>query len=145
MNGTRMGRLKLTSNVRYALSEGERLVVADIPCQYVSCTVNTVSSQGDIRTPVSRNEGVKARLPDASREKGGDTSTGSKKCVNGGTKPLAMMSSLDLEDTRKTRTTCLSFEQTPTQPEGTLVPESESDSDGERGVQGDGRRKPLGM
>ncbi|XP_061803679.1 mediator of DNA damage checkpoint protein 1 [Nerophis lumbriciformis] len=35
MNGTRKGRLKLTPNVRYALSEGDRLLVADIPCQYV--------------------------------------------------------------------------------------------------------------
>ncbi|KAM7421123.1 hypothetical protein PAMA_015338 [Pampus argenteus] len=139
MNGTRKGRLKLTPNVRYALEEGNSLVVADIPCQYVSCAVETVPSQGDMRTPMSRNSDVKTRLLDASNKKGGDTSAGSKKCVNGGTKPSAMVSSLDLEDTRKTpaRITCLSFEQTPTQPHGTLVPESDSDSDGE------GRRKPL--
>ncbi|TNN81660.1 hypothetical protein EYF80_008106 [Liparis tanakae] len=39
------------------------------------------------------------------------------------------------EDTRKTpvRTSCLSFEQTPTHPEGSLVPESDSDSDEEKG------------
>ncbi|XP_061770806.1 mediator of DNA damage checkpoint protein 1 [Nerophis ophidion] len=35
MNGTRKGRLKLTPNVRYALSDGDRLSVADIPCQFV--------------------------------------------------------------------------------------------------------------
>ncbi|KAM7383258.1 hypothetical protein PAMP_002928 [Pampus punctatissimus] len=139
MNGTRKGRLKLTPNVRYALEEGNSLVVADIPCQYVSCAVETVSSQGDMRTPMSRNSDVMTRLSDASNEKGGDTRAGSKKCVNGGTKPSAMVSSLDVEDTRKTpaRITCLSFEQTPAQPHGTLVPESDSDSDGE------GRRKPL--
>uniref|UniRef100_A0A8D0AIX4 Mediator of DNA damage checkpoint protein 1 n=1 Tax=Sander lucioperca TaxID=283035 RepID=A0A8D0AIX4_SANLU len=130
MNGTHKGRLKLTPNVRYALSERDSLVVADIPCQYVR----------DMRTPVSRNSGVKAPLPDASGEKGGDTITGSKKCVNGGTK--TRVSSPDQEDTRKNpiRTSCLSFEQTPTQPQGTLVPESGSDSDGERG---DRRRKAL--
>lgn len=142
MNGTHKGRLKLTPNVRYALSERDSLVVADIPCQYVSCAVDTLPSQGDMRTPVSRNSGVKAPLPDASGEKGGDTITGSKKCVNGGTK--TRVSSPDQEDTRKNpiRTSCLSFEQTPTQPQGTLVPESGSDSDGERG---DRRRKALGM
>ncbi|TDH11620.1 hypothetical protein EPR50_G00062670 [Perca flavescens] len=140
MNGTHKGRLKLTPNVRYALSEHDSLVVADIPCQYVSCAVDTVPSQGDMRTPVNRNSGVKAPLPDASGEKGGDTITGSKTCVNGGTK--TRVSSPDQEDTRKTpvRTSCLSFEQTPTQPQGTLVPESGSDSDGERG---DRRRKAL--
>ncbi|XP_039661609.1 mediator of DNA damage checkpoint protein 1 isoform X2 [Perca fluviatilis] len=140
MNGTHKGRLKLTPNVRYALSERDSLVVADIPCQYVSCAVDTVPSQGDMRTPVSRNSGVKAPLPDTSGEKGGDTITGSKKCVNRGTK--TRVSSPDQEDTRKTpvRTSCLSFEQTPTQPQGTLVPESGSDSDGERG---DRRRKTL--
>ncbi|XP_032374480.1 LOW QUALITY PROTEIN: mediator of DNA damage checkpoint protein 1 [Etheostoma spectabile] len=140
MNGTHKGHLKLTPNVRYALSERERLVVADIPCLYVSCAVDTVPSQGDMRTPVSSKSGVKAPLPDASGEKGGDTITGSKKCVIGGTK--TRVSSPDQEDTRETpvRTNCLSFEQTPTQSQGTLVPESGSDSDGERG---DRRRKAL--
>ncbi|XP_033497127.2 mediator of DNA damage checkpoint protein 1 [Epinephelus lanceolatus] len=140
MNGTRKGRLKLTPNVRYALSEHDSLVVADIPCQYVSCVVDAVSAQGDMRTPVSKNSGVNARLPDASGEKVGDTSTGGKKSVNGGTK--ARVSLPDQGDTKKTpvRSSCLSFEQTPTQPHGSLVPESDSDSDGERG---DRLRKAL--
>uniref|UniRef100_UPI0037E7EC91 mediator of DNA damage checkpoint protein 1 n=1 Tax=Semicossyphus pulcher TaxID=241346 RepID=UPI0037E7EC91 len=143
MNGTRKGRLKLTPNVRYALSEQDALVVADIPCQFVSCAVDGVSSQGDARTPMSRNSEVKARLLDASGEKTGDTSISSKKCVNGG--PKARVSLPDLEDTKKTpvRSSCLSFEQTPTQPQGTLVPESDSDSDGERGRAGERRRKAL--
>ncbi|XP_035528453.1 mediator of DNA damage checkpoint protein 1 [Morone saxatilis] len=138
MNGTRKGRLKLTPNVRYALSECDSLVVADIPCQYVSCAADTVSSQGDLRTHVSRTSGVKDKFPGALGEKEGDT-----RCVNEGTK--AKVSLPDLEDTRKTpvRTSCLSFEQTPTQPQGTLVPESDLDSDGERGVERDRRRKAL--
>lgn len=140
MNGTRKGRLKLTPNVRYALSERDSLVVADIPCQYVSCAVDTVSSQGDsMRTPVSKSSGVNARLPDALGEKQVDASTGSKKCVNGGTKARVLLP--DQEDTKETpvRTSCL---KTPNQPQETLVPETDSDSDGERGGR---RRKALGM
>ncbi|XP_023282149.1 mediator of DNA damage checkpoint protein 1 [Seriola lalandi dorsalis] len=135
MNGTRKGRLKLTPNVRYALSDGDSLVVADIPCQYVSCAVD--SSQLGPRTPVSRNSGIKSRLPDALGGKGGDKSTDSRKCVNSGTK--AGVSSLKTP----VRASCLSFEKTPTQPQGTLVPESDSDSDGERGGGGDRRRNAL--
>ncbi|KAI4789011.1 hypothetical protein KUCAC02_035489 [Chaenocephalus aceratus] len=135
MNGTRKGQMKLTPNVRYALSERDSLVVADIPCQYVSCAENAVSSQGDARTPVSRHSGVKATLLHA-------TSTGGKKYVNGGTG--ARVSLPDQEDTMKTPgvTTVLSFEQTPTYPEESLVPESDSDSDGERGKR---RRKAIGI
>ncbi|KAI9515341.1 hypothetical protein NQZ68_026074 [Dissostichus eleginoides] len=133
MNGTCKGQMKLTPNVRYALSERDSLVVADIPCQYVSCAEDAVSSQGDVRTPVSRHSGVKATLLHA-------TSTGGKKYVNGGTG--ARVSLPDQEDTMKTPgvTTVLSFEQTPTYPEGSLVPESDSDSDGERGER---RRKAI--
>uniref|UniRef100_A0A8C2X3F7 FHA domain-containing protein n=1 Tax=Cyclopterus lumpus TaxID=8103 RepID=A0A8C2X3F7_CYCLU len=46
MNGTRKGHFKLTPNVRYALSEGDSLVVADIPCQYVSFTKHSPVSHG---------------------------------------------------------------------------------------------------
>ncbi|CAI5663737.1 unnamed protein product [Oreochromis niloticus] len=128
MNGTRKGRLKLTPNVRYALSEGDSLVVADIPCQFVSCGVD--SSQGDASSPLRQNSGVKTKLPDASGEKGADTSIDSKKCVNGGAETPV-------------RASCLTFEQTPHQPQGTLVPESDSDSDSETGVRGERRRKTL--
>lgn len=146
MNGTRKGRLKLTPNVRYALSEDDSLVVADIPCQYVSCAVET-SLQGDMRTHISISSRVKAGLPDALTEKGGDTRTDSEKCVNGGTKATAKVSLLDPVDTKNTpaQNSCLSFEQTPTQPQQTLVPESDSDSDGERQRQRDGRHNALGM
>ncbi|XP_034077507.1 LOW QUALITY PROTEIN: mediator of DNA damage checkpoint protein 1 [Gymnodraco acuticeps] len=133
MNGTRKGQMKLTPNVRYALSERDSLVVADIPCQYVICAENAASSQGDARTPVSRHSGVKATLLHA-------TSTGGKKYVNGGTG--ARVSLPDQGDTMKTPgvTTVLSFEQTPTYPEESLVSESDSDSDGERGER---RRKAM--
>ncbi|KAK2844774.1 hypothetical protein Q5P01_011433 [Channa striata] len=139
MNGTRKGRIKLTPNVRYALSDGDSLVVADIPCQYVSCAVNTDLSQEDTRTPVSRNLGlgVNARLPDASGEKSCVTSTGSKKCVNRGLKARMSLTRSPV------KVSCLSFEQTPTQPQRTLVPESDSDSDNERRGGGARGRKAL--
>ncbi|XP_068425951.1 mediator of DNA damage checkpoint protein 1 isoform X2 [Clinocottus analis] len=128
MNGTSKGHFKLTPHVRYALSERDNLVVADIPCQYVNCTIDTVSSKGHTMTPVSRNSGVNARWPDDSGDMRGDMSTGSQQYVNRASK--SGVSLPGHEDTRKTpvRTSCLFFEQTPTQPEGTLVPESDSDS-----------------
>lgn len=145
LNGTRKGRLKLTPNVRYALSECDSLVVADIPCQYVSCSADTVSSQECLKMPISKSSGVKARLPHASEEKEGGTNIGSKKGVDRATE--ARVSLPDLEDTRKTpvRTNCLSFEQTPTQHHGTLVPESDLDSDEERVGGADRRNKAVGM
>uniref|UniRef100_A0A3P9J4S6 Mediator of DNA damage checkpoint protein 1 n=1 Tax=Oryzias latipes TaxID=8090 RepID=A0A3P9J4S6_ORYLA len=84
MNGTRKGHLKLTPHVRYALTEGDSLVVADIPCQYVSCSADSASSQNDTRTPESRKSKVKTTLHDAPGGKGGTSSTGNKDCVNGG-------------------------------------------------------------
>ncbi|KAM3873257.1 mediator of DNA damage checkpoint protein 1 [Diretmus argenteus] len=134
MNGTCKGYFKLTPHVRYALSEGDRLVMADIPCQYVGCAVDKVSDQGNTRTPVNGDLGERSRGSDALREKGCDTCTDSENGVNRDTKVPAIVSSPGQEETSKTpaRTRCLTFEQTPTQPEGTLVPESDSDSDGER-------------
>uniref|UniRef100_A0A3Q1G0Y0 Mediator of DNA damage checkpoint protein 1 n=1 Tax=Acanthochromis polyacanthus TaxID=80966 RepID=A0A3Q1G0Y0_9TELE len=137
-NGTRKGHLKLTPNVRYALSGGDSLVVADIPCQYVICGVDSVvSSQEDMRTTVSRNPSVKASVTDDLRVKEGDTCTGSEKRVNGGTKPRVSQTKTPV------RASCLSFEQTPTHPQQTLVPESESDSDGE--TAGGGERRHVAL
>ncbi|KAM9722692.1 mediator of DNA damage checkpoint protein 1 isoform 2-T3 [Menidia menidia] len=137
MNGTRKGRLKLTPNVRYALSEGDSLVVADIPCQYVSCSEDSVSSQDDIRTPGSKKAGGKVRLADASGEGQGDTSTSNKKCFSGSAKARVASKRTPVKGS------CLSFEDTPTQHQGSLVPESDSDSDSGTGGKGDKNRKIL--
>uniref|UniRef100_A0A3Q3F1Z3 FHA domain-containing protein n=1 Tax=Labrus bergylta TaxID=56723 RepID=A0A3Q3F1Z3_9LABR len=141
MNGTRKGRLKLTPNVRYALSEQDSLVVADIPCQYVSCAADEISSRGDATAPVSKTNGVTAKMPAVSGETVIDANRSSKSFVNGGPKSRPSLP----EDTRNTPVThsCLSFEKTPTQPQASLVPESDLDSDGERGVEGERRRKAL--
>uniref|UniRef100_A0A3B3C809 Mediator of DNA damage checkpoint protein 1 n=1 Tax=Oryzias melastigma TaxID=30732 RepID=A0A3B3C809_ORYME len=127
MNGTRKGRLKLTPHVRYALTEGDSLVVADIPCQYVSCSAESTSSLNDTRTPESRKSKGKAELYSPSGEKRGTTSGGSKDCVNGGANTRVSFGRTPVRGP-----SCLSFEQTPTQPEGTLVPESDSDTDDEK-------------
>uniref|UniRef100_A0A3B3U1P9 Mediator of DNA damage checkpoint protein 1 n=1 Tax=Poecilia latipinna TaxID=48699 RepID=A0A3B3U1P9_9TELE len=126
MNGTRKGRLKLTPNVRYALTEGDSLVLGDIPCRYVSSRVDSPSSLGDIETP--RQSEASARLSDWD-----DVDTGSKKCVSSGTKA------------KRTAVTggCLSFEKTPVQPQGSLVPESDSDSESEREGRGNRKQKAV--
>lgn len=146
MNGTRKGRLKLTPNVRYALGEHDSLVLADIPCQYVSCSADTVSSQHNFKTPVSVSPAVRARLTDDSNRKASGTDVGSE---NSDRAPEALekVSSPALKDTHSTplRNICLSFEQTPTQPQGTLVPESDLDSDEERQVRATRRQKTSGL
>lgn len=141
LNGTRKGRLKLTPNVRYALSDCDSLVVADIPCRYISCSADSVSSPDNMKTPVSRISRVNAKLPHPLKEKG----SSSKKCANRATE--TRMPLPDLNDTGGTpvTTSCLSFEKTPTQPQGTLVPESDLDSDEEKGGAADRRHKVAGV
>ncbi|KAK5621164.1 hypothetical protein CRENBAI_012611 [Crenichthys baileyi] len=133
MNGTRRGRLKLTPNVRYALSEGDGLILGNIPCRYVSSRVDSPSSLGDVGTSLGRHSEVNTRLSDSSDSKPDDVDTGSKECLKSGTKAM------------RTPVTggCLSFEQTPIQPKKTLVPESDSDSESERGGRGDRKQKTI--
>ncbi|KAM4568133.1 mediator of DNA damage checkpoint protein 1 [Fundulus diaphanus] len=133
MNGTRKGRLKLTPDVRYALSEGDTLVLGNIPCRYVRSRVDSASAFGDMGTPLCRHSEANARLSDFSDRKWDDVDTGSKKCVNIGAKAARIPATGG----------CLSFEQTPIQPKGTLVPESDSDSEGEGGRGGDRRQKTI--
>lgn len=144
LNGTRKGRLKLTPNVRYALSEHESLVFADIPCQYVSFSADTVSPQQNLKTPMSVSSVVDSRLTDASNKKESGPDVGSEESDRA---PEAMASSPPLKDTQNTpvRTICLSFEKTPTQPQGTLVPESDVDSDKESESRASRRQKTLGL
>lgn len=144
LNGTRKGRLKLTPNVRYALTEHDSLVLADIPCQYVSCSTNTVSPQHNFKTSVSVSSAVDSRLTDASDKKESGPDVGIEESDRA---PEAKVSSPPPKDAKNTpvRTICLSFEQTPTQPQGTLVPESDVDSDEERETRAIRRQKTLGV
>ncbi|XP_032414794.1 mediator of DNA damage checkpoint protein 1 isoform X2 [Xiphophorus hellerii] len=125
-NGTRKGRLKLTPNVRYALNEGDSLVLGDIPCRYVSSGMDSPSSLGDMETP--RQSEANARLSDWD-----DVDTGSKKCVSRGTKAKRI----------PVTGSCLSFEKTPVQPQGSLVPESDSESESEREGRGNRKQKDV--
>ena len=130
MNGTRKGRLKLSPHVRYALSDGDNLTVADIPCQYTSCV--------DPGRVVTRGSSVASE------------SQGSREDVevhtNGPPEERTGASPGQRGEVMETpaRTKVLSFERTPDQPEGSLVPESDSDSDGERGRK-ERWRKTLGL
>ncbi|XP_072316839.1 mediator of DNA damage checkpoint protein 1 isoform X2 [Eucyclogobius newberryi] len=117
MNGTRKGHLKLTPNVRYALSEGDSVVLADIPCKY------TKGARGT-RTPGTPN--LDAR--DVLRENGGHLRGNKAKSPAGAAKRDGLA---DAEGARGTpaRTGALSLEQTPTQPQPSLAPDSESESE----------------
>nr|XP_029537513.1 mediator of DNA damage checkpoint protein 1-like [Oncorhynchus nerka] len=145
MNGTRKGRTKLTPHVRYALTEGECVVIADIPCQYVS--VDQRGGQGHMQNPTNTHSGRgrrtgpdrKAQLRGSPSGQGLGRETGTPKTegreVNG---EIGAPSLTELGGKGTNLAKPLSFEQTPTQPERTLVPES--DSDGER----EGRRDKRG-
>ncbi|XP_023997320.1 mediator of DNA damage checkpoint protein 1 isoform X1 [Salvelinus sp. IW2-2015] len=151
MNGTRKGRTKLTPHVRYALTEGECVVIADIPCQYVS--VDQRGGQRHMQNPINAHSGRGRRTgPDRKAQFRGSPighglgrKTGTPKTerptegrgVNG---EMGAPSLTELGGKGQTRAIPLLLEQTPTQPERTLVPESESDSDGDR----EGRRDKRG-
>ncbi|XP_061919847.1 mediator of DNA damage checkpoint protein 1 [Entelurus aequoreus] len=122
MNGTRKGRLKLTPNVRYALSEGDRLLVADIPCRYVGWEAR--------ETPESM-------FPNASIEKR------LKVDASGSTQASAVVALFGEAQNSPAQNSCLSLEKTPVQLQGMLVAESDLDSDGESQGHRDGRRKSL--
>ncbi|XP_051920895.1 mediator of DNA damage checkpoint protein 1 isoform X2 [Hippocampus zosterae] len=101
MNGTRIGRVKLIPNIPYPLSEGNRLFMADMPCQYLG-------------------------IDDAHQNIGG--------------RPLGVGISLAKDSVEKRD----GLKATPVQPQRTLVPESESDSDGEGPRNRESRRKLQG-
>lgn len=133
LNGTRKGHLKLTPNVRYALSAHDNLVLADIPCQYVSCSADTVSPQHDFKTPERVTSVVDSRSTHASNkeESGPDVSSEeSDRAPEAKNTPVQPV--------------CLLFEKTPTQSQS-LVPESDVDSDEEQESRAHQRRKTLGL
>lgn len=108
LNGTRKGRLKLSPQVRYALTEGDSVVLADLPCQYVSLKNperNTHTSAGDKATRSSSSssstEGGAANRVDNARKK-------------------TLLPPVPVWSNEAKRS------------EPTLVPESDSDSDGEK-------------
>ncbi|XP_061144949.1 mediator of DNA damage checkpoint protein 1 isoform X2 [Syngnathus typhle] len=128
MNGTRIGRVKLIPNISYPLSEGNSLVVADMPCQYLGISEVRQDVGG---CPVSlQGESVEKR--DSCEESASWASRASAK--------VSPPSQVKKKPTQKSYL----FLETPVQLRGTLVPESESDSDGERPGNREARRKLQG-
>ncbi|XP_053736397.1 mediator of DNA damage checkpoint protein 1 [Synchiropus splendidus] len=134
LNGTRKGRLKLTPHVRYAISEGDSLVVADIPCQFIICHDVFKSLQGSAKN--SGNQGLerRAQLSDPTLRKEGNAS---QECVR------ESSSAVVFENVKNTPVgnRCLALEKTPNQPQEILVPESDSDSEGDSHIPQDARRR----
>ncbi|XP_062321699.1 mediator of DNA damage checkpoint protein 1 isoform X2 [Osmerus eperlanus] len=142
MNGTRKGRIKLTPHVRYALSEGDGVVVADIPCQYTSCPVDKMAGLRDKQSPGKKASGRRAQVGEVkgkdhlreslrNQSRGPDTSTDAEENVNGAIDETPVVGSSTKRKT-PSRTEPLSLGNGAPQPEETLVPASDSDSDGER-------------
>ncbi|XP_066539611.1 mediator of DNA damage checkpoint protein 1 [Hoplias malabaricus] len=127
LNGTRKGRIKLTPHVRYAVTEGDSIVLADLPCQYIS-----LKKPGRNTHTAKNNEKAKDLTPTSralEEEKGRGVENGAKRSV---LPPVPLWGDKD--------TSSHSPQTTPKQPERTLVPESDSDSDGEKDGQRDRRR-----
>lgn len=122
LNGTRKGRLKLTPQVRYALTEGDIVVLADLPCQYVSLKSRE-------RNTADGREHEKDSTCTSSRSEGGMGKSVEKlpPVPVWGDEPKMLQSP----------------QTTPKVPERTLVPESDSDSDGEKHGRRE-KRKILG-
>lgn len=126
LNGTRKGRFKLTPQVRYALTEGESLVIADVPCQYTGLNI---SNRDTYKTP--EKEVSKKEKKECSPLSSSDSESKLRKGVQNGLNvkersafpPVPLWSPEDEEP--KMSSPQLAHKQ----PEITLVPESDSDGE----------------
>lgn len=118
LNGTRKGRLKLNPHVRYALTEGDSVVLADLPCQYVSL------KNSEKNTHTSTTEKTK-HLTSSSSSAEGETE---KRAENGRKKSALPPVPVWSDEEKRLKP----LQMAPKQPEMILVPESDSDSDGEK-------------
>lgn len=122
LNGTRKGRLKLSPHVRYALTEGDSVVLADLPCQYVS--LKNTDRNTHTSTAEDGKEKAKGHTSSSSSTEGDTVKEVENSRKKSGLPPVPVWS-----DEVKN---LLPLQTTPKQPETTLVPESDSDSDGEK-------------
>lgn len=130
LNGTRKGRLKLTPQVRYALAEGESVVLADIPCQYISLHV----SKRDTKSVSKEIEAFKHEKKESSSVPSSHSEPKIRKGVlnekvRGALPPVPLWSPED----EGPKSTASLYLPNPVYklPEITLVPDSDSGSDGE--------------
>ncbi|XP_030641459.1 mediator of DNA damage checkpoint protein 1 [Chanos chanos] len=139
MNGTRKGRVRLTPHVRYALGDGDSLLLADLPCQYVAVDTTRTErtpAEGGAEKCESKETGKLKSPPEfrggpeaGGQPNGGRGAGGGRRDQDGNAGEAAPKYLLE--------------KQTPTQQQ-TLVhaSDSESDSEGERG--GERRREKKG-
>ncbi|XP_059363685.1 mediator of DNA damage checkpoint protein 1-like isoform X2 [Carassius carassius] len=127
LNGTRKGRFKLTPQVRYALTEGESVVFADVPCQYIGLNI----SKKDTRiTP--ENGGVSKKEKNSSpvlssSDSESELSKGVRKRLN--VKERSVLPPVPLWSPEDEQPKTSSPQPAHKHPEITLVPESESDGE----------------
>lgn len=127
LNGTRKGRLKLTPQVRYALTEGDSVVLADVPCQY---TCLKISKKETCITPekggVSKKE--KNSSPAlSSSDSESELSKGVRNRLN--VKGRSVLPPVPLWSPEDEQPKMSSPQSAHKQPEITLVPESDSDGE----------------
>lgn len=127
LNGTRKGRFKLTPQVRYALTEGESVVLADVPCQYTGLKI---SKKETCITPekggVSKKE--KNSSPAlSSSDSESELSKGVRNRLN--VKGRSVLPPVPLWSPEDEQPKMSSPQSANNQPEITLVPESDSDGE----------------
>ncbi|KAL4616791.1 mediator of DNA damage checkpoint protein 1-like [Arapaima gigas] len=139
LNGTRKGRFRLTPNVRYALSEGDFLVVADVLCQYA--TVSEVPQSGE-KASVAVARGLRGRGKLRGRgQRQGAERKGQGKGRSDGERDSSIKDKIQQKCEAPTpnpaRSIALSLEQTPAQQGKLLELASESDTDEDGGERKD--------
>ncbi|XP_076847339.1 mediator of DNA damage checkpoint protein 1 isoform X4 [Brachyhypopomus gauderio] len=125
LNGSRRGRFKLTPHVRYALSDGDSVVLADLPCQYVGR-----ESMTRLAGPAMPDGGA---VGEKTAYKGSDpvdgTGGGVENGVGGSSSPPAPVGNTELKKCDQTPPKTLQ------RPGSTVVSVSDSDSEEDEGRQ----------
>lgn len=126
LNGTRKGRFKLTPQVRYALTEGESVVIADVPCQYIGLNI---SNRDTHKTP--EKEVSKKEKKESSPLSSSDSESKLRKGVRNGLneKERSAFPPVPLWSHEDEEPKMCSPQPAHKQPEITLVPESDSDGE----------------
>ncbi len=127
LNGTRKGRFKLTPQVRYALTDGENVVLADVPCQYTGLKV---SKKKTCTTPEKGGVLKKDKISSpalSSSDSESELSKGVRNRLN--VKGRSVLPPVPLWSPEDEQPKMISPQSAHKQPEITLVPESDSDGE----------------
>ncbi|XP_072572492.1 mediator of DNA damage checkpoint protein 1 isoform X2 [Paramormyrops kingsleyae] len=136
MNGTRKGRFRLTPHVRYALTDGDSVVLADLPCQYIdtsevlregSAEPERVVGGGELPAK-GRGRSLRTRMGKESESTEGGWSNGIKNVNLKGNVKGGRMGNETVTPS-VVRSMSLSLAQTPACPDNLHVLELDSDSD----------------